>query len=194
MAQALQSRISEVFAVDIHPAARIGKGILVDHATGLVIGETAVVGDYCSILQGVTLGGTGKQHGDRHPKVREGVLIGAYATVLGNIEIGTGSQIAAGSLVLKDVNPHEMVAGSPAVVVGAVRGKPALQMEQWKKGLEKCVFGSLDRDAGAGAALAQAGGAGPVPAGGGGVAPGGGAPGNGSDDDAYYDHPGNFTI
>ncbi|CAI5522384.1 unnamed protein product, partial [Closterium sp. Naga37s-1] len=108
LALALQSRISEVFAVDIHPAARIGRGILMDHGTGVVIGETAIVGDRVSLLQGVTLGGTGKEAGDRHPKVQEDVLIGAGATVLGNISIGQGSMIAAGSLVLKDVPPHSL--------------------------------------------------------------------------------------
>ncbi|CAI7856702.1 unnamed protein product [Closterium sp. NIES-53] len=130
LALALQSRISEVFAVDIHPAARIGRGILMDHGTGVVIGETAIVGDRVSLLQGVTLGGTGKEAGDRHPKVQEDVLIGAGATVLGNISIGQGSMIAAGSLVLKDVPPHSMVAGTPAKVVGTLsEPKPALTMQ-----------------------------------------------------------------
>jgi serine O-acetyltransferase len=114
----LQNRISEVFAVDIHPAARIGKGILIDHATSVVIGETAVVEDDVSMLHEVTLGGTGKATGDRHPKVRRGVLIGAGAKILGNVEIGAGSKIAAGSVVLGDVPPHTTVAGVPAVVVG----------------------------------------------------------------------------
>lgn len=131
MAEALQSRSSEVFAVDIHPAAQIGKGVLLDHGTGVVIGETAVIGNNVSILQNVTLGGTGKQHGDRHPKVSDNVLIGASATILGNIDIGKGSQVAAGSLVLKPVPPKAMVAGSPAKVVGKVQGNPALNMEQW---------------------------------------------------------------
>jgi len=114
----LQNRISEVFAVDIHPAAKIGKGILIDHATGVVIGETAVVDDDVSMLHEVTLGGTGKITGDRHPKVRQGVLIGAGAKILGNVEIGVGAKIAAGSVVLSDVPPHTTVAGVPAVVVG----------------------------------------------------------------------------
>jgi serine O-acetyltransferase len=114
----LQNRISEVFAVDIHPAARIGKGILIDHATGVIIGETAVVGDDVSMLHEVTLGGTGKEGGDRHPKVGDGVLIGAGAKILGNIRIGEGSKIAAGSVVLKEVPPHSTVAGIPARVVG----------------------------------------------------------------------------
>ena len=131
LACALQSRISEVFAVDIHPAARIGRGILLDHGTGVVIGETAVVGDRVSILQGVTLGGTGKETGDRHPKIGEGVLIGAHATVLGNITVGEGAMIAAGSLVLKPVGAHAMVAGAPAKEVGRVAERfPALTMRQ----------------------------------------------------------------
>ncbi|KAI5055245.1 hypothetical protein GOP47_0030390 [Adiantum capillus-veneris] len=130
LALALQSRISEVFAVDIHPAARIGKAILLDHGTGVVIGETAVVGDRVSMLQGVTLGGTGKIAGDRHPKIGEGVLIGAGATILGNISVGRGAMVAAGSLVLKDVPPHSMVAGTPARVVGVLEEPtPSLTMK-----------------------------------------------------------------
>jgi serine O-acetyltransferase len=126
----LQHRISEVFAVDIHPAARIGKGILIDHATGVVIGETAVVGDDVSMLHEVTLGGTGKDTGDRHPKVGNGVLIGAGAKILGNVSIGTGSKIGAGSVVLCDVPPHTTVAGVPARIVGRPKTtKPALQMD-----------------------------------------------------------------
>lgn len=111
LALTMQARISTVFAMDLHPAARLGKGILIDHGTGVVIGETAVVGDNVSILQGVTLGGTGKDVGDRHPKIGKGVLIGAHSTVLGNITVGKGAMIAAGSLVLKPVAPHAMVAG-----------------------------------------------------------------------------------
>ena len=130
MALAMQSRISAVFTLDIHPAARLGKGILIDHGTGVVIGETCVIGDYVSILQGVTLGGTGKATGDRHPKIGPHVLIGAHSTVLGNITIERGSMISAGSLVLKPVPPHTMVAGSPAKVVGKVRNqRPALAMD-----------------------------------------------------------------
>lgn len=130
LALALQSRISEVFAVDIHPAARIGKGILLDHGTGVVIGETAVVGDRVSMLQGVTLGGTGKEIGDRHPKIGEGVLIGAGATILGNLTVGKGAMVAAGSLVLKDIPPHSMVAGTPANVIGFLEEQnPALTMK-----------------------------------------------------------------
>ncbi|XP_010943924.2 probable serine acetyltransferase 2 isoform X1 [Elaeis guineensis] len=130
LALALQSRISEVFAVDIHPAARIGDGILLDHGTGLVIGETAVVGNCVSLMQGVTLGGTGKQIGDRHPKICQGALIGAGATILGNIVVGDGAMIAAGSLVLKDVPPHSMAAGNPARVVGYLEDEdPSLTMK-----------------------------------------------------------------
>ena len=114
----LQNRISEAFDVDIHPAARIGKGILIDHGTSVVIGETAVVGDDVSMLHEVTLGGTGKESGDRHPKVGKGVLIGAGAKILGNIRIGEGAKIAAGSVVLNEVPPHTTVAGVPAKVVG----------------------------------------------------------------------------
>ncbi len=119
----LQSRNSETFGVDIHPAAKIGKGVMFDHATGIVVGETAVVEDNVSILQSVTLGGTGNESGDRHPKVRQGVLVGAGAKILGNIEIGEGSKVGAGSVVLNDVPPHVTVVGVPAKVVG----KPACQ-------------------------------------------------------------------
>ncbi len=113
----LQSRVSELFQVDIHPAAKIGKGVFIDHATGIVVGETAVIGDNVSILHNVTLGGTGKEGGDRHPKIGDGVLIGAGAKVLGNIHIGENARIAAGSLVLKDVVRGATVAGIPAKVV-----------------------------------------------------------------------------
>ncbi|XP_078447480.1 putative serine acetyltransferase 1 [Wolffia australiana] len=122
LALALQSRISEVFAVDIHPAARLGRGVLMDHATGVVIGETAVVGDNCSILHGVTLGGTGKAGGDRHPKIGHGVLIGAGATVLGNVRIGDGAKVGAGSLVMIDVPPRSTAVGNPAKIVGVASG------------------------------------------------------------------------
>ena len=114
----LQGRISEVFAVDIHPAARIGQGIMMDHAHGVVIGETAVIGNSVSLLHGVTLGGTGKDEGERHPRIADGVLIGAGATVLGNITVGRCSRIAAGSVVLEDVPPMTTVAGVPARVIG----------------------------------------------------------------------------
>jgi serine O-acetyltransferase len=127
----LQSRNSEAFDVDIHPAACIGKGILIDHGTSVVIGETAVVGDDVSMLHEVTLGGTGKEAGDRHPKIERGVLIGAGAKILGNIRIGEGSKIAAGSVVLSGVPPHSTVAGIPAKVVGRPSvGSPGRQMDQ----------------------------------------------------------------
>ena len=113
-----QSRVSELFGVDIHPAAQIGSGVLFDHATGIVIGETAVVGDDSSILQGVTLGGTGKEFGDRHPKIGRGVLVSVGAKVLGNIDIGDGARIGAGSVVLKAVGENCTVAGVPAKPVG----------------------------------------------------------------------------
>jgi len=126
----LQHRISAVFAVDIHPAARIGHGVMFDHATGIVIGETAVIGNNVSMMQAVTLGGTGKESGDRHPKIRDGVLISVGATILGNIEIGEGAQVAAGSVVLDSVPPHVLVAGVPAKIVGKPHStQPALQMD-----------------------------------------------------------------
>jgi serine O-acetyltransferase len=127
----LQNRISEAFAVDIHPAARIGKGIMIDHGTSVVIGETSVIEDNVSMLHEVTLGGTGKETGDRHPKVRHGVLIGAGAKVLGNIEIGAGAKIGSGSVVLDSVPPHTTVAGVPARIVGRTEvEEPALSMDQ----------------------------------------------------------------
>lgn len=127
----LQSRSSEIFQTDIHPAAKVGKGLFLDHATGLVVGMTATIGDNVSILQGVTLGGTGKETGDRHPKIRDGVLIGAGAKVLGNIEIGHCSRVAAGSVVLKPVPPNSTVAGVPARVVGTAGcEEPSRAMDQ----------------------------------------------------------------
>lgn len=126
-----QSLASEVFAVDIHPAAQIGCGILLDHATSFVVGETAIIEDGVSILHEVTLGGTGKETGARHPVVRTGVLIGAGAKILGRVEIGEGAKIGAGSVVLKDVPPHTTVAGVPAEVVGTSREEnPAFAMNQ----------------------------------------------------------------
>lgn len=125
----LQNRISVEFGVDIHPAAKIGCGILMDHATGIVIGETAVVKNNVSIMQEVTLGGTGKEHGDRHPKVEAGVLISAGAKILGNIRIGEGAKVGAGSVVLENVPAHTTVAGVPARVVGKPgSAQPALDM------------------------------------------------------------------
>src|SRR5262249_14312291 len=130
LAMHLQNRISEAFGVDVHPAAQLGSGLLVDHGTSVVIGETAVVEDHVSLLHEVTLGGTGKETGDRHPKVRRGVLIGAGAKILGNIEVGRGAKVGAGSVVLKDVPPHTTVAGIPARVVGRCTvAEPALEMD-----------------------------------------------------------------
>lgn len=137
----LQSESSRVFGVDIHPAAQFGRGIMLDHATGFVVGETAVVGDNCSFLHGVTLGGSGKETGDRHPKIGDNVLIGAGAKVLGNIRVGHCSRVAAGSVVLRDVPPETTVAGVPAKIVGpAGCSEPALSMHQ---GLGPDDFGGL---------------------------------------------------
>ena len=125
-----QNRMSSEFGVDIHPAARMGRGIMLDHATGLVIGETAVVGNNVSILQSVTLGGTGKDEGDRHPKIGDGVLISAGAKILGNIRVGEGAKVGAGSVVLEDVPAHTTVAGVPAKIVGRpASDQPALEMD-----------------------------------------------------------------
>ncbi|MCF8382750.1 MAG: serine O-acetyltransferase [Chlorobium sp.] len=138
MAYFIQNRMSEVFAVDIHPAAVIGKGILLDHATSLVIGETAVVDDNVSLLHEVTLGGTGKESGDRHPKVHKSVLIGAGAKILGNVVIGEGSKVGAGSVVLDDVPPHYTVAGVPAQIVGRTEvAEPSREMDQKLTSREK---------------------------------------------------------
>ena len=126
----LQSRVAVIFGIDINPAARLGRGIMIDHGTGVVIGETAVVEDGVSILQGVTLGGTGKEAGDRHPKIRTGVMIGAGATVLGNIEVGAGAKIGAGSVVLKPVPAGTTAAGVPARIVGRAGAEPAREMDQ----------------------------------------------------------------
>jgi serine O-acetyltransferase len=127
----LQSRSSSVFGVDINPAAQLGKGIFIDHATGVVVGETCVIDDDVSILQGVTLGGTGKETGDRHPKIRRGVLIGAGAKILGNIEIGFCARVAAGSVVLAPVPHNKTVAGVPARIVGeAGCAEPSRDMNQ----------------------------------------------------------------
>nr|WP_210269770.1 serine O-acetyltransferase [Hyphomicrobium methylovorum] len=127
----LQSQSSRLFATDIHPAARFGQGIMLDHATGLVVGETAVVGDNCSFLHAVTLGGSGKETGDRHPKIGDNVLVGAGAKILGNIKVGMCSRIAAGSVVLSDVPANVTVAGVPAKIVGSAGcAEPARSMEQ----------------------------------------------------------------
>ncbi len=127
----VQMRVSEMFGVDIHPAARIGQGIMIDHAHSVVVGETAVVGDNVSMLHSVTLGGTGKEDDDRHPKIGDGVLIGAGAKVLGNITVGHCSRIAAGSVVLEAVPPMKTVAGVPAKIVGeAGCSQPSVTMDQ----------------------------------------------------------------
>ena len=131
MAYMFQMRISEAFGIDIHPAARIGQGIMIDHAHSIVIGETAVVGNNVSMLHSVTLGGTGKEESDRHPKIGDGVLIGAGAKVLGNIHVGECSRIAAGSVVLSDVPPKSTMAGVPAKKVGnAGCTNPSVSMNQ----------------------------------------------------------------
>ena len=131
LAYLIQARVSEVFGVDIHPAATIGKGLMIDHAHSIVVGETASIGDNVSMLHSVTLGGTGKEDDDRHPKIGDGVLIGAGAKVLGNIKVGNCSRIAAGSVVLQEVPPCKTVAGVPAKIVGeAGCEQPALTMDQ----------------------------------------------------------------
>ncbi len=131
----VQMRVSEIFGIDIHPGAKIGRGIMIDHAHSIVIGETAVVGDNVSMLHSVTLGGTGKEEEDRHPKIEDGVLIGAGAKVLGNIRVGNCSRIAAGSVVLQEVPPCKTVAGVPAKIVGeAGCDQPSVSMDQLLQG------------------------------------------------------------
>lgn len=131
LSQFFQNQISVTLGVDIHPAARIGSGIMFDHATGIVVGETAVIEDDVSILHAVTLGGTGKTTGDRHPKIRRGVLLAAGCKVIGNIEVGEGAKVGAGSVVLEDVPAHVTVAGVPAKIVGKPTGTlPAHDMDQ----------------------------------------------------------------
>jgi serine O-acetyltransferase len=138
LAYFVQMRVSEIFGVDIHPGARMGKGIMIDHAHSIVIGETAIVGDNVSMLHSVTLGGTGKEEEDRHPKIGDGVLIGAGAKVLGNIKVGHCSRIAAGSVVLEEVPPCKTVAGIPARIVGeAGCDQPSISMNH--------MFGSKDK-------------------------------------------------
>ncbi len=140
LAQHLQSRCSELFGLDIHPAATIGRRVLIDHGTGIVIGETALLEDDVSLLQGVTLGGTGKNVGDRHPKIRRGVLIGAGAKILGNIEIGEGAKVGAGSIVLEAVRPYTTVVGNPARLVGTRHSNmPALTMDQTLPALDYII-------------------------------------------------------
>ena len=131
MAYFFQMRTSEVFGIDIHPAAKIGKGLMIDHAHSIVIGETSVVGDNVSMLHSVTLGGTGKEDENRHPNIGDGVLIGAGAKVLGNIKIGSCCRIAAGSVVLQEIPPKKTVAGVPARIVGeAGCSTPSIKMDQ----------------------------------------------------------------
>ncbi len=130
LAQFFQNQISVTLGVDIHPAARMGSGIMFDHATGIVIGETAVVEDDVSILHSVTLGGTGKSSGDRHPKIRKGVLLSSGCKIIGNIEVGTNAKVGAGSVVLSDVPPNVTVAGVPAKIVAQGHGIPAHDMDQ----------------------------------------------------------------
>jgi serine O-acetyltransferase len=127
-----QNQISETFAIDIHPGAQIGSGIMIDHGTGLVIGETAIIGNDVSILHSVTLGGSGSIGGDRHPKIGNGVMISAGAKILGNITVGEGSKVGAGSLLLGDVPAHVTVVGVPAKIIGRPDGNaPALEMDQY---------------------------------------------------------------
>ena len=134
LAYFLQNRASEVFGVDIHPAARFGQGIMIDHGTGVVIGETAVLGNDISILHGVILGGSGKEGGDRHPKIGDGVMIGANASILGNIRIGDNSKIGAGSVVVADVPSSITVVGVPAKLVGRSVKTPSADMDQSLQG------------------------------------------------------------
>src|SRR5215475_4805384 len=141
----LQSQSSMVFNIDIHPASKIGRGIMLDHGSGIVIGETAAIGDHSSLLHGVTLGGSGKETGDRHPKVGRCVLVGAGAKILGNIHVGDCARIASGSVVLKDVPPKTTVAGVPARVVGeAGCAQPSRTMDQLLRGIE---LGGLSKHA-----------------------------------------------
>lgn len=142
MAYFIQMRTSEAFGVDIHPNARMGHGVLIDHAHSIVIGETVVVGDNVSMLHSVTLGGTGKEDGDRHPKIGNGVMIGAGATILGNITIGNCSRVAAGSVVLEAVPPCKTVAGVPARVVGeAGCAEPSKLMDQLIHDVDQLPWG-----------------------------------------------------
>ena len=131
LARLFQNQISSTLGVDIHPAARIGSGIMLDHATGIVVGETAIIEDDVSILHSVTLGGSGKETGDRHPKIRRGVLLAAGSKIIGNIEVGEGAKVGAGSVVLRSVPPHVTVVGVPAQIVGRPSGSsPAFDMDQ----------------------------------------------------------------
>ncbi|MGB0967688.1 MAG: serine O-acetyltransferase [Halocynthiibacter sp.] len=145
LAYFFQMRVSEAFGIDIHPGARIGRGIMIDHAHSIVIGETAVVGNNVSMLHSVTLGGTGKEDEDRHPKIADGVLIGAGAKVLGNIKVGHCSRIAAGSVVLQEVPPCKTVAGVPAKIVGeAGCDQPSVTMDQLLSGKQALPVDAQD--------------------------------------------------
>jgi serine O-acetyltransferase len=133
VAHYLQSQVSQTFQIDIHPNATIGSGVMMDHGTGIVVGETARIGHNCSILHHVTLGGSGKKGVDRHPKVGDGVLLGAGASVLGNVEIGDGCQVGAGTLVISDLPPHSVAVGVPAKIIGSfvdVTAQPGIKMNQ----------------------------------------------------------------
>ncbi len=135
LAKLLQNQVSERLGVDMHPGARLGRGIMLDHATGIVVGETAVIEDDVSVLHSVTLGGTGNETGDRHPKIRRGVLLSAGCKIIGNIEVGAGAKVGAGSVVLMDVPPHVTVAGVPAKIVGRPKDlTPALSMDHSLEG------------------------------------------------------------
>mmetsp|Transcript_9152 Transcript_9152/g.10570 ORF Transcript_9152/g.10570 Transcript_9152/m.10570 type:complete len:335 (-) Transcript_9152:546-1550(-) len=154
LASLIQSRVSLVCGMDLHPAAKIGYGLMIDHATGIVIGETAVLGDGCSLLHGVTLGGTGKENGDRHPKIGSNVTVGAMATILGNITVGDGSKVAACSVVVKPVPAGVTVAGVPAKVVGGEKAKllsatsapaqPSIKLETPQAEVQRGNGGSRD--------------------------------------------------
>lgn len=145
LAEYLQNKISTIFAVDIHPAAKIGHGIMLDHATSIVIGETSIIENNVSILQSVTLGGTGKSKGDRHPKIREGVMIGAGAKILGNIEIGKNAKIGAGSVVLCSIPPNTTATGVPAKIINK---KNKLNFNTKKEKLFNDIIYGLDFGAG----------------------------------------------
>lgn len=140
LAYFLQNRSSEMFGVDIHPGARFGRGIMIDHGTGVVIGETAVLGDDISLLHGVTLGGSGKESGDRHPKIGNGVMIGANASILGNIRVGDCAKVGAGSVVVRDVEAQTTVVGVPAKAVGLSKSTPSAEMDQSFMGFDDFNF------------------------------------------------------
>jgi serine O-acetyltransferase len=127
LACVVQSNLSEVFGMDLHPAAKFGRGVMIDHATGIVVGETAVVEDDCSLFHGVTLGGTGKVRGDRHPKLGKRVVVGAHASVLGNITIGHDSKIGASASILHDLPPRSVVVGHKGIVIYKNKGEEEMK-------------------------------------------------------------------